>query len=239
MQEFWFSADAIVFAAGVTYVLGCLIINQVGLRLMLALGTFFYIWYYFVAADAPLWGAIFVSCAIGVANFIGLTNLYLRKSRIHVPRAHRDIYDKHFKHMPPADFRSMIRQGTRKTLRENQIATREGQPVDTLYFVISGDVTIEKLGECFKAPSGMFVGEIAYLTGRASSATTYLDAGSEVITWKFKTLRRWADRKPRSKLAFEAMISHDLAMKVTVAVAPRKVDLLGSDIKAVREKLRV
>lgn len=236
MIDSWLTPDAIVLAAGITYVLGCLIINQVGLRLMIALGTIFYIWYYYTASEEPLWGAIFVSVAIGISNFIGLANLYLRKSRIHVPSQHRDIYDMYFTHMPPADFRSMILQGKRIRLEKEMIATRENEAGAQLFFVISGDITIEKLGECFKVPSGMFVGEIAYLTGRKSSATTYLEAGAEIIVWDFKTLQRWSARKPRSKLAFEAMISRDLAMKVTVAVAPRQFERTSMQ-KAPEEEL--
>ena len=210
----------LAWAAGGLYAVGYLVINQVILRILVLFGTGFYIWYYAVVADVPLWDAILASIILGTANVIGMINLFLYKSRIYIPRAHRDVYDERFSHMPPADFRTMIKAGRRETVAEDLMLTVEGGTVDKLYFVISGQVTIEKLGEIFRTPAGMFVGEIAYLTGRKSSATTYVPAGTQLMVWDFDTLRKHSERKPRFKLAFEAMISRDLANKVSFAVAP-------------------
>jgi hypothetical protein len=227
-------ADYLVLAAGITFTLGYLIINQVILRLMILAGTGLYIWYYAVVADDPLWAAIVTSVTMGAANIIGLTNLLLQKSRWNIPRKHRDIYDKRFSHVPPADFRIMMKFCRRETLTEPRIVTYEGQKVTHLYYVISGDLLIEKLNERFSMPAGLFVGEIAYLTGRASSATTQLQAGSEVLIWDFDRLNSRSAVKPRFKLALEAMISRDLAMKVAVAVAPHSPDW---DAERARQKL--
>ncbi len=215
----------LAWMAGALYALGYLVINQVVLRLLVLVGTGFYIWYYFVVGNVPLWEAIWVSVILGVANIIGLANLYFHKSRLYIPRAHRDIYDRSFAHMPPAEFRKMMQIGQRKVLDRDRIITREGRHVTDLYYIVEGHVTIEKLGEVFRIPEGVFVGEIAYLTGRGASATTHLPEGAEVLVWSFENLRKCTARRPRFKLAFEAMISRDLADKVSLAVAPHHHDL--------------
>lgn len=224
----------LAWIAGGLYAIGYLIINQVALRLMVLLGTIFYIWYYWVAADVPLWDAIIASVILGTANLIGLANLLFHKSSLYVPRAHRDIYGGQFSHMLPADFRVLMQDCRRERLETEQIVTTEDGQVKSLYYVLAGEIGIEKLGERFWMPSGLFVGEIAYLTGRNSSATTWLPAGSEVLIWDFETLRKRSDRNPRFKLAFEAMISRDLAMKVAVAVAPHDPNW---NVDTAREKL--
>lgn len=215
----------LAWIAGGFYTLGYLVINQVVLRLLVLVGTAFYVWYYYVIGNVPLWDAIWVSVLLGAANLIGLTNLLFHKSRLFIPRAHRDVYDRSFLHMPPADFHTLMRIGHREVLQRDTIITREGEPVDKLYFVVEGHVTIEKLGEAFRIPDNVFVGEVGYLTGRAASATTHLPEGAEVIYWRFSDLKRASARKPRFKLAFEAMISRDLADKVSLAVAPHGLDL--------------
>ena len=53
-----------------------------------------------------------------------------------------------------------------------------------------------------------------------ASATSWVAAGAEIVEWNVADLRRHSARKPRFKLALEAMISKDLAAKVTYAVAP-------------------
>ena len=61
----------------------------------------------------------------------------------------------------------------------------------------------------------LFLGEIAFLTNAASSASLWLEEGAEVLEWQFDELRRRCERVPRFKLALEASISVDLARKVS------------------------
>ncbi len=85
---------------------------------------------------------------------------------------------------------------------------------------MEGSARVEKFGQCFDLPSQIFVGEVAYLLNRNSAATTILRAGSEVIEWDFVKLRAGSQKKTRFRLALEALISRDLAQKVSLAVAP-------------------
>ena len=218
-MENLFTPDVVVFLAGACYVLGYLIINQVGLRLMILLGTCFYTWYYSIAADEPLWAALYLSIMIGAANLIGLFGLYLRRSRLLIPRAFQDLYA-HFGDLPPGDFRELMARCDRRRLTTREEVTKEGTAVERLIFVISGKIDVEKRGDRFPLPSGIFIGEVAFLTGRAASATTWIEAGAEILEWDVEDLRRHSRRKPRFQLALEAMISKDLAAKVAHAVAP-------------------
>ena len=145
--------EYIVLMAGGALTLAYLIINQVVLRLFILAGTALYIWYYWVVADAPLWTAIYTSLAMGAANLIGMGNLFWRQSRFAVPHAHRDIYPR-FANLPPGDFRELVTRARRFRLEADTLLTREGAPVDRLYYVLSGDLTIEKRGETFHMPSG-------------------------------------------------------------------------------------
>ena len=59
-----------------------------------------------------------------------------------------------------------------------------------------------------------------------------LTEGAEVLEWRFDTLRRQAARNTRFKLALEAMISSDLARKVSYAVAPQSGPWRASEVLA-------
>lgn len=216
----WIAAEHLVLIAGLVFTLGYLIINQVLLRVMILVGTGFYIWYYFVVADTPLWTAIWTSCAMGVANILGLMGLFARNSKLAVPQAHRDIYPL-FPGLPPGDFRELMRFAQRRTLEADTRVTTEGAPNTHLVFVVSGGMRVTKGDARFRLPSGTFVGEVAYLNHQNAAATTDILAGSEVLEWPVDALRARARRKARFKLALEAMISRDLAAKVAFAVAPR------------------
>ncbi len=216
----WITPQNLVLAAGACFVAGYLVINQMILRALLFTGSVLYLWYYFVAADQPLWDAIAMSGLMLMANVIGFFGLWLQRSEWIIPRAHRDLYHR-FKALPPGDFRALVAQARRQRIETEQKITTEGAPVDKLYYVIRGALQIEKQGERFRMPAGVFVGEVAYMTGMNSSASTWISADADVLVWDVATLRRLSLRKARFKLALEAMLSADLALKVAYAVAPK------------------
>ncbi|MCI5078457.1 cyclic nucleotide-binding domain-containing protein [Oricola sp.] len=213
------SPDYLVLTAGAIYMLALLIINQVALRLMLLLGSAFYVWYYYVAVGEPLWAAIVTNLGISSANLVGLLMLWLRNSRFAIPKQHADIYPM-FSVLPPGDFRALMALSKRTVVSDELVMTRENAPVDTLYFVLSGQVMAQKRGESFALAAGIFIGEVAYLSGKGASATTKLAPGGEVLEWDVAALRSKARRRPRFNLALDALISMDLAAKVAQAGAP-------------------
>ena len=113
-----------------------------------------------------------------------------------------------------------MKHATRRKLKSDLIVSREGEHPEALTFVISGGMSVDKAGDSFRMPGGLFVGEVAYLNETPSAATTTVRAGSEILQWEVSRLRQISARKDRFRLALEAMISKDLAAKVAVAVAP-------------------
>ncbi|MEL6840942.1 MAG: cyclic nucleotide-binding domain-containing protein [Pseudomonadota bacterium] len=221
-------ADVLVLAAAGSYVVGYLIINQVVLRLFVLAGTVFYIGYYAVVADQPLWTAIWTSVALGLANIIGLWLLRAAQSRRFLSPELAELYDRveDFGRLPPGDFRTLFKAGRRHVYGDAAVLIRENAANDKLFFVLDGSAVAEKRGHRFELPSGIFVGEVGYLLNQPASATITVPAGTEAIIWDFETLRK-KSRRPRFKLALEAMISRDLSRKVAQAVAPFHIDGAG------------
>ena len=230
----FFTPDVLVALAGGCFVLGYLIINQLMLRLVLMVGSFIYVAYYWTAADEPLWSAIYLSIAMICANMIGITGLFARQSRLAIPAAHKDIYHL-FGDLPPGDFRDLVLRANRRTLQEDEVVSNAGQPMRKLYYVLSGTAQVEKAGERFTLPAAVLVGEVAYMRRRPSSATTTVVAGSEILEWNVDVLEARAARSSRFQLALESMISKDLAEKVALAVAPREYRLPTSAVQEAAE----
>ena len=216
-------ADYVVLAAGATFCIGYAVINQVALRLLVMAGTVLYIWYYAISADTPQWAAIWTSVAMGIANIVGLCGLWLRNSPLSIPRRHRDIYA-HFSLLPPGDFRKLMKVAKRQCLPEGFLLTQNNARVKSVFYVINGGVAVEKFGETFFLPDGIFLGEVGYLTGNRASATTFLTQDSDVLEWDVSELKNNSNRDVRFKLAMDALISIDLAEKVARAGSPRSED---------------
>jgi hypothetical protein len=214
------SPQTLVWTTGACFVAGYLVINQIVLRALLFLGSLLYLWYYFVAAEEPLWDAISMSLLMIAANILGYFGLWLQHQVWIVPRRHRDIYPR-FSSLPPGDFRNLVRKAERVHLSEKQRLTVEGGEQHRLFYVVRGVLDVEKQGERFSMPAGVFVGEVAYVNQTVASATTWVDAGAELLVWKMSDLRAMSSRSSRFKLALEAMLTKDLARKVAFSVAPR------------------
>lgn len=216
MQELQL-ADYLVFAGAGMFVLGYLIINQVILRIMLLVGTLLYIWYYGVVDDTPLWPAIWASSATGTANILGLLSLFYSRSALAIPRGFQDIY-KRFANLPPGDFAKLVRASERVHRPGGHRLVTEGAQVATLYYILEGNAQVTKGSNSFEIAEDSFVGEVGYLTGNPASATAELAQDSVLLEWDVAILRKRARRDPRFKLALEALISLDLAEKVSRSV---------------------
>lgn len=217
MTDF-FTPNVLIGLAATAFALGYLTIHQMQLRMLMFIGSILYIAYYATAAAEPLYGGIYTTMGMMVANLTGMAILVLRRFRISLPAAHTDIYPK-FQMLAPGDFRLVMKHADRISIKEDSVVTSEGDPVTHLYYVLSGSVDVRKRGAEFKLPDGLFVGEVAYLLQRPSVATTTIYAGAEVLRWDLNDLRQNITRNPRFKLAMDAMLSYDLAQKVGEAVA--------------------
>ena len=209
----------LVYAAGAFYVLGLLITQQVILRLMVLTGTCFYLLYYSSVAEEPLWETMYISLMIGLANIIDLASLLTGRSKLAIPRKHADIYP-YFASLPPGAFRTLMRNVERAIVTTDTALTVEGQPLQNLYFVVSGSAYMKKADGSFERLGGIFVGEVAYLTDMTASATTTLAAGSELLTWNSDKLRATAEASTPFMLALGSVLSLDMARKVSDSIGP-------------------
>jgi hypothetical protein len=211
----------LVYMAGGIFVLAYLIIHQWTLRIMVMIGTMLYIAYYATVGDTPLWGAIYTSVAMGLANAIGMFGLYARNAKWAIPAHDRDLYDR-FSSLPPGDFRTVMRAAKRYHLDERRDLTTEGAIPKSLFYVISGELRMTKRGDPFTLPADMFIGEVGYLLNCPASATVHLAAGAEVLEWDGLTLSHLSVKAPQFKLALDAIISRIMAEKIALALAPDK-----------------
>jgi CRP-like cAMP-binding protein len=95
--------------------------------------------------------------------------------------------------------------------------TEENQPLDRLYYVLHGDVAIEKAGGRFAIGPETFIGEVAFLLKRPATAKVTLGVGSRYVVWEIAALRRLMLRAPSLAIAVAAALNKDMAAKVARA----------------------
>jgi len=113
MGDFGFETGYLVHLAMLGYVSGFLFKDQILLRILVLIGTVFYIAYYYFHPAEPLWGAIYTSLLIIAANLIGLTRLIYSRLPFAIRPEHAPIR-KVLPGLEPGEFRLLMKQGALK-----------------------------------------------------------------------------------------------------------------------------
>ncbi|MGB0508019.1 MAG: cyclic nucleotide-binding domain-containing protein [Pikeienuella sp.] len=224
-MEIGFETGYLVHLAMLGYVAGFLFKDQIILRVLVLVGTFFYIAYYYAHPAEPLWGAIYASLMIIAANLIGLMRLVYSRLPVAIRPEHAPIR-KELPGLEPGEFRALMRQGALKKAETDTVLTTANVPLSDLYFILEGEPVGEKDGISFQIKPGEFVGEVGFMLGGPASATVTLPSGGVYMRWDTPKLRRMINERPQLARAFEALIGRDMARKVAGSI---RIELVERD----------
>jgi len=224
------NTESLVTLAILGYVLGFVFKNQIFLRLLVLAATVFYILYYYYHPTEPLWGAIYGSFLIMVANLIGLGRIMYSRLPIGIPANQWPIF-KALDGLEPGEFRQLMGLGSMEFAEETITLTEESIEVDSLYFAISGELNGDKNGRKFKMYAGEFIGEVSFMLGGTATATVSIDKGGVYYEWRKDKLRKCLESQPRLSQAFEALIGRDMAKKVATGFRTEEAKVHSSDLE--------
>ena len=81
-------------------------------------------------------------------------------------------------------------------MAEGTIIVRVGEPGDAMYFIVSGEVTVQLTSEPLMLGPGSFFGEMALLFGMPRSATVTVNKPSVLLVLDIADFRELAGRRP-------------------------------------------
>lgn len=203
----------LVYLAFAFGVLGFLARDELRLRLMMLAASSLYIAYYFLISDSPLWDPIITNSTLGLVNLAMIIVVVIERTTFTMSAEMTAIY-RQFPLLTPGQFRRLMRAANIEKINEPTIITQRGQPLEKLYFVLDGDIEIGKGGKTMKLGGSRFVGEVAYLTRRAASATVTVLPGASILAWRHQDLVALSERSPRLTVAMLATLNQDLVIKV-------------------------
>ncbi len=230
-EAFTITSLLIVGAVG-TYVLGFLCRDQIHIRALVVLGSIFYAVYYWIAGPVPLWDAILGSLLILIASLQGIVRLIWSRQPLAVPKGTEHIFAR-IGNIEPGLFRSLMSVGKLRKTETSMILTTESTEPETLWFVVSGEIVLERKGHpSVTLRDAGFVGEIAWVSGGGASATVILKPGAEVVEWPHADLLKATKRSQRLELALEALIAQNLAQKLAFSAPLERTPSGGGKVLA-------
>jgi hypothetical protein len=205
----------LVHVGALLYLICFLFRDQVALRTFAIAGDAAYTAYYTVA-ERPLWEAMVWTCLNIVINLVMITIL-LRDKRMTALSDDEMSLFQNLKGLNPGQFRRLMKLGQWQRLEEPQQLTHEGAALDRLYYVLQGNVEVDKGGRNIRVEPAVFIGELAYLRKKPATATVTAGAGALVVSWSHADLARMTAKDEGLNFALATLLNADLAEKVARA----------------------
>jgi CRP-like cAMP-binding protein len=190
--------------------------DEMVLRVLVVCGFICDAAYYYFRAD-PIIPSVLSNVALLSINVILIAAIALERTRWRMSAEDRETFAL-FPTLSPGQFRRLRKMITAEAATAGAVLTREGAPVADLMLVFAPRITITKGGDSFPITGPAFVGEIAFLTGNASSADVSLPEGGTVLRVDSTALRRRMARSPAFNNAMVALFGAELARKVANSV---------------------
>jgi len=195
--------------------------DELPLRSFIIVSTVIYIAYYYFALDPPLWDAIVTSVLMIFANLYVLAQVLLERTTFRLSEEAKRLFDA-FETLTPGQFRRILQIAHWRVAEdpEGTVLTREAEPSGALFYVLEGIISVQKGERLFRLPEGNFVGEIAFVLKRKTTATTVAPQGVRYVEWDADALRRLGRRHPNLGNALNALLTRDLAKKLGASYRP-------------------
>lgn len=213
------SSELLIYLAAGLLLIGYAIRDELRLRVLITVSSFVYIAYYF--AVGPLWGAIITSILMLAVNFWVLGQILLERTTFRLSDDEKSLFEA-FETLTPGQFRKVLKAAKWRTASGvgGTHLTVEDEPLRGLFYVFEGVALIEKGGQRFGLPERNFVGEIGYVLERPASATAIAPPGLRYVEWNSNVLRALSDKHPALGNALNALLTRDLAKKLTASYRP-------------------
>ena len=117
--------------------------------------------------------------------------------------------------LPPATARRLLRSGKWMDAAAGEKLTVEGERVQALTFISSGQVQIARNGVTVGACGpGDFLGEMTYASGRAATATAITTEPARLLSFERRALEAAQSSRPMLRIALQASFNRNLIDKL-------------------------
>lgn len=215
----WLNAALLLHAGAVVYVIAFLFRDEALIRGFSVLGTLLYMGYYFWYPAEPLWDAIVTSTIFLGANVVVIFMILLERTTFRLGDDEKRLFEG-FSTLTPGEFRKLLKRATWHQSDGSDTLTEAGVQPDRLFYVLDGDVLIEKDGTRFPVSDGRFIGEIGFVLEGPATGTVRAPEGTRYVSWETADLQRLGRKKPAIGTALTALLGKDLARKLGESVQP-------------------
>jgi len=186
------------------------------LRFLAIISALVGIGYNYFLPVGPLWLPIFWLGVFTVINLWRIVGILTERYSIQFNEHEQELYETIFKDFSPVEYMKLIRIAEWRDAAEGLVFASEGEAVDGLRLLFSGEVSVARDGnEIGRARDGALIGEMSFIQGGDASATVTAAVPCRYVFWPEEALRGLLRRNPNIDVAMKHVFSLDLTRKLT------------------------
>jgi Popeye protein conserved region len=170
---------------------------------------------YFLLQPTVLWPPILWAGVFTAINLYQISRIYLERRPVVLSGDEQTLYDLGFRSLRPREFVSLALVGEWKNGAVGEKVLTEGEPVSRLCIPIAGSADVRRQGRPVgRLEPGHIIGTALALTGAPSPVEATFTEPARYMSWPLPSLRAFMDKRPDLRVALQALVSRDLAVKV-------------------------
>lgn len=186
------------------------------LRFLAIISALVGIGYNYFLPVGPLWLPIFWLGVFTAINLWRIVGILMERYSIQFNEDEQELYETIFKDFSPVEYMKLIRIAEWRDAAEGLVFASEGEAVDGLRLLFSGEVSVARDGnEIGRARDGALIGEMSFIQGGDASATVTAAVPCRYVFWPEEALRGLLRRNPNIDVAMKHVFSLDLTRKLT------------------------
>ena len=176
--------------------------------------------YNYAIPAGPLWLVLFWLSVFMAINVIRIAGLVLARRSIDLSEEEAELHETVFQELSPVEFMKLLRIGEWRDAEVGHRFAVQGDAIDGLVVLHSGEVAIERDGkEVDRARDGTIIGDFSFIRGGAATATVSALQPCRYVHWSSDALRGLLRRNPAMDVAMRHIFNVELTRKL---LAPRQ-----------------
>ena len=189
--------------------------DMLWLRVTTIVAASMVVFYNYAAPIEPMWVPIYWNTALVLINIIQVAILVYERREIQFSEKEKWIYSNVFPNFAAIDFKKLIEAASWKTSEKGETLIFEGQVNGDLMLITEGKCEVRlPQGAVAELSNGDFIGEMSFLSGKASSATVSAAQKVDYIIWDRAKLNKLFTKSPTLQTSIKSAMSNQLTDKI-------------------------
>lgn len=193
--------------------------NQMWFRAFAILGSLTFILCCFLMSVTPLWLAVISAVAIIAVNIYMIWKI-ISDGRMFKLSAEEMMLFARLPGLTPGQFKQLLGIAEWHNPKVPMQLTKLGEMPKALYYVLEGQVEVNRSSKRFSIGPHAFIGELAFLRGKPATATTFANAGGLIVSWEHEALHALMKSQDGVQRALDNLLSADMAEKIAKTTVP-------------------